>query len=97
MASHILTSEWQRVERLFSPLSSPALSWEGSRSPWGVFSIPNLQALSHLTLTFISTLVQGHTANQEFIFLNKTLFPDSSKFRARKVFKSVVGEEHREK
>lgn len=62
-----------------------------------MFSIPNLQALSHLTLTFISTLVQGHTANQEFIFLNKTLFPDSSKFRAKKVLKSVEGEEHREK
>lgn len=60
-----------------------------------MFSIPNLQALSHLTLTFISTLVQDHTANQEFIFLNKTLFPDSSKFRARKVFKSVEGKEHR--
>ena len=70
ITSHRLTSEWQRVERLFSPLSSPQ-TWEGSRVrvPGG-FSIPSLQGLSHQAsyLTFISTLVQGHTASQDFIF-----------------------------
>lgn len=76
MASHRLTSKWQRVERLFSPLSSPAQNLGGleDQSPWWAFSIPNLQALLLQTVFdfHIDPCSRSHSYSG-FHFFNKTI------------------------